>query len=69
MTFNSIRPRDRVRFLIPAGIGRNGPEFKEKSGSAVLCYSDRVIVNGGGRHGTPYVVDERNYVGHSSPKK
>ncbi len=61
-TFQNIRPRDTVHFLIPNGIGRNGVEWKKKSGKAVICLKTHVVVNGGGKHGTPYVVDERNFL-------
>lgn len=61
-TFANIKPRSLVTFRIPNGIGRGGVEYKEKSGRAVLCFASHVVVNGGGRYGTPYVVNENNFV-------
>jgi hypothetical protein len=63
MIFNNLRIGQRVKFLIPNGFGRNGQEWKEKSGRVTLAFPDRVVVNGGGKYGTPYVVTERNFVG------
>ncbi len=60
--FMNIRPGDNVRFLVPNGIGRNGVEWKETQGKAVLCYSTHVVVNAGGRYGTPRVVNTENFV-------
>ncbi len=62
MTFQNLRPRQSVTFLIPNGIGRHGVEYKEKTGRVVITFSDRVVVNGGGRHGVPYVVGAGNFL-------
>ena len=61
-TFNNLRPGRRVTFLIPNGIGRNGQEWKEKTGRVVMAFPTHVVVNGGGRYGTPYVVNENNFL-------
>jgi|TARA_Y100000296_G_C5123816_1_gene231792 hypothetical protein len=61
-TFDDIKPRSLVTFLIPNGIGRNGVEYKEKSGRAVMKGPHGWVINGGGRHGTPHVVSEENFV-------
>lgn len=53
----------RVRFLVPAGIGRDGVEYKPASGKVVLAYPDRLVVNMGGRFGKPGVVTEKNFIG------
>jgi hypothetical protein len=66
-TFKGIRPGDRVTFLVPNGIGRNGQEWTEKSGRATLVFADHVVCNCGGRFGTPGRCDERNYVKHRTP--
>lgn len=60
--FEDIKPRSKVTFLIPNGIGRNGVEYKEKTGRVVMRGTYGWVVNGGGRHGTPYVVEEKNFV-------
>lgn len=62
-TFNNLRPGKTVRFLIPNGFGRHGQECKEKRGRVVMAFEHHVVVNGGGRHGTPFVVNEKNFVG------
>jgi hypothetical protein len=67
-TFNGIRPGDRVTFLVPNGIGRNGHEWKAKSGRATLVFANHVVCNCGGRFGTPGVCNGTNYVKHSTPK-
>lgn len=65
-TLNGIRPGDRVRFMVPNGIGRNGVEHKEARGRAVICGPDRIAVNMGGRYGKPGVVTAANYVAHTA---
>lgn len=61
-TFNDLKPRQTITFLIPNGIGRNGAEFKEKTGKIVMAFDTHVVVDGGGGHGTPHVVNEKNFV-------
>ena len=61
----SIRPGDRVTILIPNGRGRNGIEWKEKTGRCVIApgrHQSTATLNMGGQHGTPGVADERNLV-------
>jgi hypothetical protein len=59
----SIRPGDRVTILVPAGRGRNGVEWKESTGRAVMPSSHGGwVLNMGGAHGTPGVCDENNIV-------
>lgn len=62
MTFKGIQPNDTIEFLQPNGIGRNGPEVKRARGRAVLCFPSHVVLNIGGRHGTPAVVTDDNFV-------
>ncbi len=50
---------------------RNGkavPEYKEKTGLAVglLIFAEHVVLNTGGKHGRPQVVDKGNYISHRS---
>ncbi len=63
VAWKDIQTGDRVTCLVHAGIGRNGAEKKEKAGTAVMrsTYGGWVL-NGGGKHGTPIVVDEKNFV-------
>jgi hypothetical protein len=64
----SIAPGDRVTILVPNGIGRHGPEYKQKTGRAVICNHVRnpndltVALNMGGPHGTPGVASVTNIV-------
>lgn len=60
--FKNLKPGKRITFRIPNGFGRGGQEWKEKSGRVVMAFPSHVVVNGGGRYGTPYVVDEKNFV-------
>ncbi len=66
--FSAIQPGDRVVFMRYAGRGRNGPEYKRASGKAVMRGPHGWVLNTGGRHGTPAVVDERAYVSGGTKK-
>tara|TARA_B100000614_G_scaffold262489_2_gene296242 strand:- start:5421 stop:5681 length:261 start_codon:yes stop_codon:yes gene_type:complete len=63
-----IEPNDRVTINVPNGRGRNGIEYKEKTGRAVICNHKRdpnnltVALNMGGPHGTPGVATVENIV-------
>jgi len=56
------RPGDRVTILIPNGIGRDGQEWKEATGKAVICSGTHVALNMGGQHGTPGVATPENVI-------
>jgi hypothetical protein len=57
----SIRHGDRVTILIPCGLGRNGQEYKSKTGRAVMLSSHGGwVLNMGGKHGTPGLADGTN---------
>ena len=63
----SIKHGDRVTILIPNGIGREGQEWKEKTGRCVFAPGHQsggthATLNMGGQHGTPGVADEFNLV-------
>ncbi len=64
----SVRGGDRVAALFPAGlklVGRKAvPEYKVRTGVAnpLLIFPSHIVVNLGGRFGTPGVVDARNLV-------
>jgi hypothetical protein len=60
---SQIQHGDRVTILVPAGFGRDGQEYKQKSGKAVMrSSSGGWVLNMGGRYGTPAVADGRNIV-------
>ncbi len=65
MAFMNIQAGDRIRFKQYAGLGRNGPEYREKVApvNALLIFPAHVVVNVGGKYGTPQVVDENNFLG------
>lgn len=61
--FARIRHGDKVTILVPAGIGRNGPEWKQATGRAVMRSAHGGwVLNMGGPHGTPGLADESNTV-------
>lgn len=64
VAWNDIKPGDRVVCLVHAGIGRNGPEKKkEKAGKVVMRSAHNGwVLNSGGRHGVPILVDSDNFV-------
>jgi hypothetical protein len=60
--FALIRPGDRVVIRVPNGIGRNGIEWKEATGRAVMPGPAGWALNMGGRYGTPGVATPDNIV-------
>jgi hypothetical protein len=64
----NIRPGDRVTILVPNGMGRNGQEYREATGRAVICSGTHVALNLGGLHGTPGVATPKNIVRVNSRK-
>lgn len=64
MGFQNIKPGDKVRYLRYAGHGKDGPQYKSKVAkvSPLLIFPTHVIVNEGGRYGSPYVVDAKNFL-------
>lgn len=58
----SIRPSDRVTILVPNGRGRNGQEWKESTGKAVICSGTHAALNMGGKFGTPGLATPQNIV-------
>jgi hypothetical protein len=58
----TIRAGDRVTILVPSGIGRDGIEWKAKTGRAVMPGPAGWALNMGGRFGTPGVATEDNLV-------
>lgn len=64
MAFQNIVGGQRVYFRQYAGLGRNGAEYKEASGKAnpLLLFQNHVVLNIGGRYGTPQVVNAENFI-------
>lgn len=59
--WNDISPGSTVTFKSPQG--------QERKGKVVMAFPTHLVLNCGGAHGTPAVVDEKNYVSHTSSKK
>ena len=60
---STIRAGDRVTIRVPNGIGRNGVEWKESTGRAVMHSSNGGwVLNMGGRHGRPWIATNENIV-------
>lgn len=68
-TFDDIAYGDTVVFLTPNGIGRNGVEWKEKTGRATIKSPGHWALNCGGKHGTPGLVTPDNFVRISKKRK
>ena len=62
-TFQDLNAGDRVRFMRTNGIGRNGVEWVEATGTVIkyLTFANHVVVATAGGRGTPYVVDATNF--------
>lgn len=59
----SIHHGDKVTILIPNGIGRDGVEYRPKTGRAVMHSANGGwVLNMGGRHGTPGIATVENTV-------
>lgn len=58
----SIKHGDRVTILVSSGIGRNGIEWRESTGRAVMRGPAGWVLNMGGRYGTPGIAGESNTV-------
>lgn len=57
----SIRRGDRVTILVPCGLGRDGQEYKPRTGRAVMHSSNGGwVLNMGGRYGTPGIATVEN---------
>ena len=61
-TINDIRVGSTVTISVPNGMGRNGPEYKPKSGRAVMKGPAGWVLNMGGRFGTPAVCTPDNFL-------
>jgi hypothetical protein len=54
--WRGIAPGDSVTYVTPQG--------NTRSGKVVISTATHVVLNAGGKHGTPAVVDEHNYSSH-----
>ena len=60
----NLRGGDTVEYHAYAGMGRNGPEYRVGRGKVnrLLVFPDHVVLNIGGKHGTPAVVNGENFI-------
>lgn len=65
-----VRGGDRVKYMAYAGRGSKGPEYREAEGKVnpLLIFPEHMVINVGGRHGTPAVVNEENFVAVLLPR-
>lgn len=61
--FRAIRPGTRVAYLRYAGSGTRGPEYCPATGKVVMSFPSHLVLNVGGRYGTPAMLDARNFIG------
>lgn len=63
-TYRDLRPGMFVTYTIPNGLsirdGKTVQDWKKKRSKIVMAFENHVVVNGGGRYGTPYVVNDDN---------
>jgi hypothetical protein len=65
-----IKHGDRVTILVPNGIGRDGIDYVERTGKAVMLSAEGGwVLNMGGPHGTPGLASERNFVRVRKPRR
>lgn len=71
MSFMNLKGGDRIRFLMPNGKsirdGKVVQDYKARTARVqpLLVFEDHVIVNLGGKYGTPGYVDSTNYLGRA----
>lgn len=59
---DTIKAGSRVTIQVYAGMGRDGAEYKPKTGRAVMRGPYGWVLNMGGPHGTPAVANEENII-------
>lgn len=62
MNFQNIRPRARVMYRDRFGQERTG------RANPLLIFPTHVVLDIGGKYGTPQVVNDSNYIRHTNPK-
>ena len=61
-SFDKIEHGDHVTIRVPAGKGMKGQEWKEAKGKAVMKGPAGWVLNMGGKHGTPGIASQDNFV-------
>lgn len=62
-SIDSVRPGQRIKYLRPNGIGRNGREYKVATGTVAMNRGTHLVLNTGGRYGRAAVVTPENFSG------
>lgn len=71
MSFQNLKGGDRIRFIRRGGMAIRGGKATQEYKPCIakvqplLTFHDHVVVNLGGKYGTPYVVDISNYLGRA----
>jgi hypothetical protein len=60
---NDVHRGDVVKYLIYAGMGRGGPEYKPTQGRVYMRGPAGWVVAQKGREASPNIVDEKNFLG------
>jgi hypothetical protein len=68
MTYDDIRAGDRVTFYAYAGGGSRRPEYRPRTGRAVMLGPGGWVLNLGGPHGTPGIVTRDSFIKAIRPK-
>jgi hypothetical protein len=67
-TLNQVKAGFRVTIRVPGGIGRDGIEWVERTGTAVMSGPAGWVLNMGGRYGTPGIATPESFVSHDNGK-
>lgn len=57
--FQTARQGDRVTITLPE---RRGIPAQQRTGRVIMKFDTHLVLNLGGRHGTPGIADDRNTV-------
>lgn len=60
--YGEIKVGYRVKIKVPNGIGRDGPEWTEKTGRVVMYGVGAWVLDMGGKWGTPGICTPKNFV-------
>lgn len=68
--YRNLRAGQAVTFWMAGGLSIKGREYSKRTARVqrFLVFADHVVVNLGGRHGTPYVVDDSNFISAEKEK-
>jgi hypothetical protein len=62
-SFKGLRPGNNVVYARRCGLNIRGePDWDYACGRVVMAFETHVVLNIGGRHGTPMVVNDNNFI-------